>query len=480
MIEEGNITGDRFTPIPTVFQEDINENVELTVQQRLVKAGITEHALTTMRQAAERYMRPITSKNELEELQTGILTPLVKMRTRIERICKKGREEANMIRNAWIAEEKTYTGLVKEIEEPLQRYKDEWKEAQERVKREEEAEAERQRQFRYAELEGLGCVRRAPSGTDPERYVIGGTVIPLDLIDTADAPTWENLTWQAQVIADELRAKAEAEEAARLAEANRQAAIAAENERKGRELAEQERLLREREEQARASINAVRKAELIAIGYKEEGGEVVCHIPDPVRPRRSAYLVADLHNLSDKEWASEIEDAKLHAEERAEMLRQEQERKEKEAARAALIAERVKALKDAGWEEVGNNLVLKNVDEGGAGTIFNAQSLEILSSEDVDALVGVGRIELARRKAVEEERIRQQERERLEAEAKAKAEEEVQRKDRMSDVEKWEQWTAEVKAAAPKMSSPIGRHAVNRMVDWLDRITPGLLADLKK
>lgn len=49
-----------------------------------------------------------------------------------------------------------------------------------------------------------------------------------------------------------------------------------------------------------------------------------------------------------------------------------------------------------------------------------------------------------------------------------------------SDADKWQTWVAVVKAAAPKMHSAIGQHAVDHVIGGMDKITPGLLADLEK
>lgn len=325
-----SITSDRPTPIPTVFREDVEQDVDLTVQTQLVKAGITEETLAEALDKAQAVMRPVENEADLRALQ-DVLTPIVRLRTSIVRICKKGREHANMVSRAWITAEKHHVAEVLKIEDQLTAYKDEWNAAKEREKAEEEAEAKRIIQERYAALEAIGMTRRAATPDAPERYVIGMYAAPLEMIDTADAPTWDAIVEKATSIAnaqrkveEEQRAREEAEAKARKEEAERLEAQRKEQERKEAEL-------KAREDALNAQTNEARMNELLAIG-----GNAV-----------DAMVIHTLHNLSAEEFTALKESVRGTAEamrRRAEQEAQEaKERAEREANERAEREQRIAA-----------------------------------------------------------------------------------------------------------------------------------------
>lgn len=301
-----SITNDRFTPIPTVFREDVEQDVDLTVQTQLVKAGITEETLAEALDKAQAVMRPVENEADLRALQ-DVLTPIVRLRTSIVRICKKGREHANMVSRAWIAAEKHHVAEVLKVEDLLTAYKDEWNAQKEREKAEEEAEARKIVQDRYAVLEGIGMVRRVATADFPERYVIGMYAAPLEVIDTADAPTWDAIVEKATSIAnaqrkveEEKREREEAEAKARMEEAERIEAQRKEQERKEAEL-------KAREDALHAQTNEARMNELLAIrqAVLETAAPVVEVIApleppipmDPVEPTMAQNLTWALRYL---------------------------------------------------------------------------------------------------------------------------------------------------------------------------------------
>lgn len=266
-----SITNDRLTPIPTVFREDVEQDVDLTVQTQLVKAGITEETLAEALDKAQAVMRPVENEADLRALQ-DVLTPIVRLRTSIVRICKKGREHANMVSRAWIAAEKHHVAEVLKVEDLLTAYKDEWNAQKEREKAAEEAEARKIIQDRYAVLEGIGMVRRVATADFPERYVIGSLSVPLDMIDTADAVVWDAVVNRGRAIAQE--------------EAQRAQAAADELARRERDLAERE---------ARLNVAAVPEA---AAPVVEVIAPLEPPIPmDPVEPTMAQNLTWALRYL---------------------------------------------------------------------------------------------------------------------------------------------------------------------------------------
>lgn len=284
MNEENNITGDRLTNIPTVFREDVEQDVSMTVQVQLDKAGITEHKIADVLDTATAVMRPVESEEDLRALQ-DVLTPIVRLRTNIVRICKKGREHANMVSKAWIAAEKLHVAEVSKVEAKLDAYKQEWKEAQERAKAEEEAEAKRIINERFAALEGLGMVRRVATADKPERYEVGDVSVSIDTIETCDLARWEDVVARATAAAQELRRQAD--ERAQAEQAAREA------------LEKRERDLAAREARANKVLDGERAAELDALG--------AVALERPADP---------LHQYDDEQWAEEVRQVRVLIERR--------------------------------------------------------------------------------------------------------------------------------------------------------------------
>lgn len=357
-MEKNIIEQDRITDLSTVFREDVEQDVNLVVQDKLVKAGITEEEVAAMREAAQAVMKPVESEADMKALQK-VLTPIVAMRTRIRAICKKGREHSNMVSKAWIAKEKEYVALVATVEDPLTAYKEAWKAEQERVKAEEEAEAKRILQARYAELEGIGMVRRTATIDAPERYEIGPVMFPVDRIDTADLGAWMHMTDTAKAEAAKINAaRAEAEAKAK-AEADRLAAARAELDRKAKELADQEAAMQARIAAMNAKVEEGRANEVKAIGANgmEAPARPYAQYNDADWTAKMEALKAtvEARKLMEAEAAAKAEEERKANEERIRAEAVEAERVRVEAAERAAIAvaaERKARMSDRGrWLE---------------------------------------------------------------------------------------------------------------------------------
>lgn len=340
-MEKNIIEQDRITDLSTVFREDVEQDVDLVVQDKLVKAGITEEVVVAMREAAQAVMKPVESEADMKALQK-VLTPIVAMRTRIKAICKKGREHSNMVSKAWIAKEKEYVALVATVEDPLTAYKEAWKAEQERIKAEEEAEAKRILQARYAELEGIGMVRRTATIDAPERYEIGPVMFPVDRIDTADLGAWMHMTDTAKAEAAKINAaRAEAEAKAK-EEADRLAAAQAELDRKAKELADQEAAMQARIAAMNAKVEEGRTNEVKAIGangmespmrpYAQYGDD------DWTAKMEALKVTVEARKVKEAEAAARAEEERKANEERIRAEAVEAERVRVEAAERAAIA----------------------------------------------------------------------------------------------------------------------------------------------
>ena len=362
-MEKNIIEQDRITDLSTVFREDVEQDVDVVIQDKLSKGGITEDMLDSLPGLAEvqAVMRPVESEEDMKALQK-VLTKVVTTRTRIVAVCKKGRELSNMVSKAWVAKEKEYVARVATVEDPLTAYKEEWKQKQERIKAEEEAEARRILQGRYAELEAIGMIRRTATIDAPERYEIGAVMYTLDKVGTADMGAWMHMTDTAKAEAAKINAaRAEAEAKAK-AEADRLAAAQAELDRKAKELAEQEAAMQARIAAMNAKVEEGRANEVKAIGAN--GMEA------PMRPyaqyddadwtakMEALKVTVEARKVKEAEAAARAEEERKANEERIriEAVKAEQERVEAaERAAIAVVAERKARMNDqqkwSGWIE---------------------------------------------------------------------------------------------------------------------------------
>ena len=151
-----------------------------------------------------------------------------------------------------------------------------------------------------------------------------------------------------------------------------------------------------------------------------------------------------------------------------------------------LIDSRVKALKEAGWEddqgESINALALRtpdNIDSIAVSDIAN------LSESDINDCIAKGRTELERRK--KEEADRQAELQRRENEMNTAGAEAHQRtggptngllSQTHSDLELWNDWISTIRNSAPKLDSAMGSQAVKKVLEYVDGLNPGVERDL--
>jgi hypothetical protein len=429
-------------PYKTVFPADVAQEVDLSIQDQLEKSGVTEEVIQKTLDKAREFMRPITSKKELDVMQKEALTPLVDLRNLADRICRKGREHSNMVSKSWIMKGKAFAAMLAIVEEPLKAYKAEWKAEQDRIKAEEEAEARHQLQMRYAALEEVGMVRRAATIDASERYVIGELVIPIDDIDTADAPTWDNLLRSATMIADEAKAKLEAEEAARKAAAEKLEAEA-------KKLKADQDALTAKEDAIKKIILTARTAQLRAAGMGQE----------TINANAGALAVMD--------------DAAFEA-----WLNTEQWRA-KEQAKQQMLKDRIGKLRAVGYVEQAGNMVLMADSAGGSTPI---DGLHALPEVSFTALIATGEEYMALKAKAREEALRKEGEERArkqaQEEAAQKIKDEAERLARMDDAERWNSWVTNVKQLAPEMASDAGKKAVQRVLAGLDNMTPALIGEL--
>lgn len=437
-------------------QGRLRQEVGLVVQQELEIAGITEASFSALKEEAQAVATiEVTDEDTLAQVQ-NVITKCVRMRSTIKGAIEPGKKYAHQLHKCYTSNENEFTSTVDAIEAPLKEKKMAFLAEIDRKRKEaEEAEQRRQQERRTFAMQ-CGFI------PDLHEWVNGTTRITGSQLITQDAEVWKTLERSMLAIKEEAEAKklAEEEEREKLLEAQ------ADLERRQKELEEREKKMRE-------AMNTSRRNELMALGCVEY---VKNGFPFIGINGLWSLPPDNLHAFSDAEWESKLLAAKLAVEERNLALKEAQERE----AREALIADRVKRLKEAGWEDNHDRICL--MENGNKAADFYPHVLADWREDDVDVLIQRGQAELARREAARQEQLRIEAeaaaRKRLEEEAARKERDEAERQAKMGDAEKWEEFVEAVKAAAPKMSSSIGQHAVKYVVDTVEKVTPGVRRDL--
>ncbi len=173
----------------STFQQDVDERVGLTAQDKLAKANITEQYLSTLKSDLEHLMEPITDERGLELVNGGLMRTQ-KTRKTITTICKAGRESAIKEQRAWIAQKKELVARVTEIEGPLQRVKSVYVAEQERLRLEVEKAAEKKINDRLQVVQDLGFVYHVATNFSPVLYTLNDHEVQVEDITTSTDEHW--------------------------------------------------------------------------------------------------------------------------------------------------------------------------------------------------------------------------------------------------------------------------------------------------
>lgn len=289
---------DRLTLPIAIFQEDIDAEVSLEVQQKMVMAGIHEERIAQLRELAAPYDVEVTSEADMKALQ-GAVSELASLRIKAKRICEQGRRPALMVQKAYISIEKYVTGQIAAIEQPLLLRKEAWQAKLEAQKQEEQARIDAERRARRQAFEDIGFVRRTGDFGQADYYELGTTRIELARIESSAEPEYQELLRSSRIVVAEQKAKEEAAlEDMRLAEEALRAREAA---------------LKERELQMNKLIADKRAEELIAAGCREVDGVLYITLEDRVLFK---LYRNDLHAIPHEQWPEELRAARLAADER--------------------------------------------------------------------------------------------------------------------------------------------------------------------
>lgn len=164
----------------------IEQAVEKSFLSSLEKHEINKKALEEKRDEC----LELKLNGQDKEAYTLIHETRLNMKTNrvvIEKICKKGREEATKTQKAWIAIEKDYTKIVSEGEDYLEKLEEEYKSEQERIRQEEKRKQEEAFIIRQAELTKMGVTY------SDGNFVLNEVSFEAILIKESDDEVWDTM-----------------------------------------------------------------------------------------------------------------------------------------------------------------------------------------------------------------------------------------------------------------------------------------------
>lgn len=467
------------------------QEVGIVIQEELAIAGVTESSFAALREEADALstLEP-KSDADIAALQK-VITKGTRLCTTISEAIEPGKKWAHALHKAYTSNENEFIGTVKAIIEPLKAKKGTYVARKEQEEREALEARERLIRARFTALEGFGFTRRTAMAGGEDLYINGETTIAVAYVTAADDMVWGNVLKGIEIAWNEEQDRIKAAEEAKAAEAERIRLAQEDIERKQRELKEQQ-------DAFNAKINEARANEMVSIGmYRKPNGNCVYLTEEG---RGYTYPVEQLHSFEN--WEKEVEMVRSLVAERDDNLRKEREIAECKA----LIAERVKALKEAGWVDAeldGEDALALFVENDIPYKCVAVATLHEEKNYIFNEWVDRGWTELLRRKKAEEERIAAEavERERQRAALQAKLDEEArienekraqeaeaQRIAAMGDVEHLNRFYDALSKLGVEMynqllTSEIAKHGVKKALPHLDHamsVINGVLEDLRK
>lgn len=460
-------TSSEETTIPTSqTPARTRQDIGVLIQDELSIAGVTESSFAALKEEAQALaLMEVSSDADVQALQK-VITKGVRLCTTISATIEPGKKWAHQLHKAYTSNENEFLGTVKAIIEPLKQKKEAWVARKEQQEREELERKEAVIKARFAALEGFGFTRRTGVGRE-DYFSNGSTELEILAVSSADEGVWANMLKGIETAFKEEQDRIEATERAKRDEEERARTAAAELEKRRMEVEAKEALMN-------ARVNEARKNELLAIGLEMIGDNIGISARGKELFNLAAYR---LHEIPDAQWADELLAAKA-----AKAANEEAE------ARAALEQGRYNRMRNAGYgsecdDREGGECHFTMTFDGRPWNITH-HDCYALSDEEFDKLLNNAGVEANRRKEAELQAARakavKDEQERVMREVKEAREKEEDRQRRMNDAQRWEEWTKNVEKNAPRMASEIGKHAVSRVIEGMEKMTPGLLADLSK
>lgn len=158
--------------------------IEEQINQELVKHNVTEALIADLKQM---YM-PLVLK-DLNDKETYVAIKegrkhCKQVRVTAEKLCKKGREDANAISKAWVAKEKDVAGRIGEVEDHLEKQEKEFEAEQEKQKALRKRQQEEQLIRRQTQLTNMGALYSDGS------FALGEVSFELSLVKECEEDIW--------------------------------------------------------------------------------------------------------------------------------------------------------------------------------------------------------------------------------------------------------------------------------------------------
>ncbi|HQW07211.1 MAG TPA: hypothetical protein PLN12_15105 [Flavobacteriales bacterium] len=471
------------TPAHTPTIEAAELTIEEEAQKALVKANLTDEKIAELLAEANKYLTPIETTERYLEVKEA--------EKRIAKVRRIGDKNLDAIDRRRIDTNKYQMQMVQElrakIHEPellLASVIKPWEAEVKRKQEEEEAAIQDMREERKNSLLALGYV--FVQGPPEHKYELEGVSTSARDIMDMDELTWKNRFNDLRMHGEQVAERKAEEKRKRIEEAQRLEVQRKDQEEREAEIARKEAEIKAREEAAAAAELAAAQAEVQALENTRLAELATLGVDKDMHYEQhdlSVDVEAPLADYEPFEWPAVVARVKELVG-RIEAKKQEQ----KEAReRQLLIDSRVKALKEAGWEddqgESINALALMMPDKIDSIAV---SYLAKLSEPDINECIANGRAELARRKKEEEDR--QAELQRRENEMNKAGAEAHQRTEgptngllsqTHSDLELWKNWIHNIRNSAPNLDSAIGKQAVKKVLEYVDGLTLGVERDLK-
>jgi len=437
------------------------QEVSVIVQEELEIAGVTEATFVALKEKATKLASiGINNPSDLAAVQR-VITEGNRLCSTISTAIEPGKKWAYSLHKAYTSNENEFLGTVKAIIDPLKAIKEAYNAEQERIEAEKREAQERAIRERLVAIEGFGFSRRTGMPGADDYCTNGHTTVPIPTITGCDDTEWGNLIRGIEMAWQEEQDRAAAEAERVRLEQEAQAA-------RERALAEERAELDRKAKAINDAILTIRKNELLAMGCVETEGPPGYKYMNVVFDGNGVLqtlwtLSTDvLANYEDQSWQRVIADVK-------EKLEEVKALNEKQAQVIAEInrqeeAERIRAgeLQDIGAELLEYPaLPLHQYDEEKWKEETEAVKRRV--SERVERRL--------KQEEEEAEAIRQAYAKRMEQEAEERAAQEADRKKRLSDVERWDEWMQAIENSAPTLVSAQGQHAVARVLKHVREIS---------
>jgi hypothetical protein len=456
------------TPAHTPTIEVAELSIEEEAQKALIKANLTDEKIAELLAEANKYLTPIETTERYLEVKEA--------EKRIAKVRRIGDKNLDAIDRRRIDTNKYQMQMVQElrakIHEPellLASVIKPWEAEVKRKQEEEEAAIQAMREERKNSLLALGYV--FVQGPPEHKYELEGVSTSARDIMDMDELTWKNRFNDLRMHGEQVAERKAEEERKRIEEAQRLEAQRKAQEEREAEIARKEAEIKAREEAAAATEKAAAQAEVQALENTRLAELATLGVDKDMHYEQhdlSVDVEAPLADYEPFEWPGVVDRVK----ELIGCIEAKRQEQKEARERQLLIDSRVKALKEAGWDEKNDGqqttIELSMMD---TGTAFFPSTIGKMAEIDFNNLLRMGSAELNRRKKEQEEKEREEEVSKFIA---------VQQAEAVSpDLMLWNEWISTIRNSAPNLDSAMGKQAVKKVLEYVDGLTLGVERDLK-